>query len=74
MAAAYEAMAIALAQDPARMAALRAKLDRQRRVAPAFDTERFCRHLEDAVATMHDRAQRGLPPEAFAVPARPRRA
>jgi len=70
---AYEALAIALAKDSARMAALRAKLDVQRRVAPAFDTERFCRHLEDAVAMMHDRAQRGLPPEAFAVPPRPPR-
>lgn len=67
----YEAMAIALARDPARMTALREKLTRQLRTAPAFDTERFCRHFEDAVAAMHDRAQRGLPPEAFAVPARP---
>ena len=70
----YEAMAVALARDPSRLAALRARLAARIRTAPAFDTEGFCRHLEDAIATMHDRAQRGLPPQSFVVPRRPSRA
>jgi hypothetical protein len=34
-----------------------------------FDTGRFCRHLERAYERMHERAQRGLAPEGFAVAA-----
>ena len=64
---------IAIAQDPARQAALRETLAARRRASPVFDTERFCRHLEDAFAIMHDRAQRGLKPESFTVPRRPPR-
>ena len=72
--AAFEATAIALARDPARLAALRETLAVQRRASPAFDTERYCRHLEDAFSAMHERARRGLPPRSFAVTRRPPRA
>lgn len=68
---AFEAMAIDLARNPDRLAALRDKLAVQRRTSPVFDTERYCRHLEDAFATMHDRAMRGLKPASFTVPRRP---
>jgi len=45
-AADYEALALALARDPARLAALRAKLAAARYTAPLFDTPRFTRDLE----------------------------
>ena len=70
----YEALALALARDPARLAALRTKLGRNRDVFPLFDTARFTRHLEAAYTTMWERAQRGEPPQSFTVPAADRAA
>jgi protein O-GlcNAc transferase len=63
----YEALALELAQDKDRLAALRAKLARNRSVFPLFDTARFRRHIESAFVTMWERAQRGEQPAAFAV-------
>lgn len=51
-AAEYEALALGLARDPARLAALRDKLVRGRVTAPLFDTPAFTRHLETAYKTM----------------------
>ena len=65
----YEALASALARDPARLAAIRAKLLRNRDTEPMFDTARFTRDLESAYTTMWKRQQAGLAPESFAVPA-----
>ncbi len=65
--AAYEALALKLALEPDRLAAVKAKLAAQRTVWPLFDSNRFRLHLESAFVTMHERQQRGLPPEAFAV-------
>lgn len=48
----YEALALALARDPARLATLRARLAATRETAPLFDTPRYTRHLEDAYHTM----------------------
>lgn len=42
----YEAMAVALARDPEKLAALRAKLAANRASAPLFDTPRFARDIE----------------------------
>lgn len=64
----YEALALALARDPARLAALRAKLAAGRGTAPLFDTRRFTRDLETAYTMAVQRSRRGLPPEGFAVP------
>jgi len=61
----YEALALRLARDPARVAALKAKLESGS--SPLFDTARFTRHIEAAFATMCERARRGQPPESFAV-------
>ena len=63
----YERMAIELANNPARLAAIRSKLARNRDTEPLFDTRRFTRHLEAAYATMWERHQAGLPPAHFAV-------
>jgi protein O-GlcNAc transferase len=42
----YEAMAVALARDPERLAALKTKLAANRATAPLFDTPRFARDIE----------------------------
>jgi predicted O-linked N-acetylglucosamine transferase (SPINDLY family) len=42
----YEALALALVRDEARLAAIRAKLLRNRDTCPLFDTERYTRDLE----------------------------
>ena len=63
----YEATAHALAREPARLAALRARLERDRDTCALFDTARFCRGLEAAYVVMHERGLRGEAPEAFAV-------
>jgi predicted O-linked N-acetylglucosamine transferase (SPINDLY family) len=62
----YEALALRLAADAS---AHKAALAQRREAQPLFDSERFCRHLESAYATMQERAQRGDPPAAFAVSA-----
>jgi predicted O-linked N-acetylglucosamine transferase (SPINDLY family) len=44
----YEALALRLAGDPAALAAVRAKLQRNRQTSPLFDTARYVRNLETA--------------------------
>ncbi|HUD28614.1 MAG TPA: tetratricopeptide repeat protein [Novosphingobium sp.] len=63
----YAALALQLAQDPERMAALRARLAANRATCPLFDTAGYTRRVEDALAEMHRRAVAGLPPEHFDV-------
>jgi predicted O-linked N-acetylglucosamine transferase (SPINDLY family) len=65
--AAQEAAAIALARDPERLAAIRARLAAALPTTPLFDTPRYARNLERALRAMHERAVSGAPPEAFAV-------
>ena len=48
----YENLALALARDPARLAALRDKLAANRATAPLFDTPRLARDLEAAYQRM----------------------
>jgi predicted O-linked N-acetylglucosamine transferase (SPINDLY family) len=66
--AAYEQLAIELANDPARLAALRAKLARDRLTTPLYDTEQYTRDLETAYAAMMERHMAGLPPDHVRVP------
>ncbi|MEP7030468.1 MAG: tetratricopeptide repeat protein [Pseudolabrys sp.] len=66
---AYEALALALARDPQRLAELKAKLARNRDSYPLFDTARFTRNLEAAYVTMWQKYQRGEPPASFEVKA-----
>lgn len=65
--AAYEAMALRLAQEPATLAAVRQRLDRHRLDHPPFDTAELTRHVEAAYSAMHARWARGESPAAFAV-------
>jgi predicted O-linked N-acetylglucosamine transferase (SPINDLY family) len=63
----YEALALDLARNPDRLAAIKAKLAGNRRTFPLFDSARFTRHLEAAFTAMRERAERGEPPAAFAI-------
>lgn len=60
--ATYEALALGLARDPARLAALRTKLAANRLTTPLFDTTLFARGLEEAFRRMVDRARAGEGP------------
>jgi predicted O-linked N-acetylglucosamine transferase (SPINDLY family) len=63
----YEQIALALALDPGRLAAIKTRLRHNRDTAPLFDTTRFTRDLETAYETMWERQQAGLPPSGFSV-------
>jgi len=63
----YEALALKLAREPSFLAAIKAKLARNRDCYPLFDTARFARHIEAAYSAMWQRYQRGEAPKAFAV-------
>jgi protein O-GlcNAc transferase len=65
----YEATARSLALEPVRLVALRARLLRNRDTHPLFDTARYCKHLESAYASVHERSERGEAPASIRVPA-----
>jgi predicted O-linked N-acetylglucosamine transferase (SPINDLY family) len=60
---AYEQLAIELAKNPARLAALKAKLARNRLATPLFDTAMFTRNIEAAYTAMMERHRAGLSPD-----------
>ena len=64
----YEALALALARDPDRLAAIRRRLCETRLTVPLFDSLRFTRHLERAYEIMAEIQDSGQPPRPFAVP------
>ncbi|MBF0461441.1 MAG: tetratricopeptide repeat protein [Magnetococcales bacterium] len=59
----YESLALELAHDPARLAALRHRLQANLATAPLFDSPRFTRSLEAAYELMWSRFQAGLAPD-----------
>jgi len=63
----YEKLALELARDPARLAAIKERLAYSRKNSPVFNTRRFTRHLESAYRTMYERHWRGEPCASFAV-------
>jgi predicted O-linked N-acetylglucosamine transferase (SPINDLY family) len=63
----YQALALKLAREPSFLAAIKAKLARNRSTHPLFDTARFTRHLEASYITMWERYQQGERPRAFAI-------
>ncbi len=64
----YEDMAVRLAEDPSRLAAIRRKISHNRAGNPLFDTRSFTGHLEAAYATILERYRAGLPTEHVVVP------
>ena len=66
---AYEALALQLATSEPECQALRARLARNRSIAPLFDTDRYRRNLEAAFEEMVRRARQGLPPSLIEVTA-----
>ncbi|HWX89889.1 MAG TPA: hypothetical protein VNY75_06260, partial [Rhizomicrobium sp.] len=65
----YEVLALALARDPARLAALRARLAANRRSSPLYDTDRFRVSLEAAYLRMVEISRNNGSPESFTVSA-----
>ena len=63
----YEALAIALVQEPERLRRIRDKLARNRLTYPLFDTARFTRHLEAAFEQMWRMHRQGEAPCHFVV-------
>ncbi len=59
---AYVSLAAALASDSLRLAALRHRLEEQRRIRPLFDTRRFVGDLETALLAAWRRLSANLPP------------
>jgi predicted O-linked N-acetylglucosamine transferase (SPINDLY family) len=59
----YEDLAVALAVEPTRLAALRRRLAENRLTTPLFDIRTFTRDLEGAYAAIHARYRAGLAPE-----------
>lgn len=60
--AAYEALAISLAEQPQTLAAIRTKLAANRLTTPLFDTALFTRDLEALYQRLYSHQQNGLPP------------
>ncbi|MBC7437927.1 MAG: tetratricopeptide repeat protein [Bdellovibrionales bacterium] len=65
--AAYEALALALAADTARLAGIKARLAQGRSTCLLFDTRSFAAHFETALASMWLRHQEGRAPDHFSV-------
>ncbi|HEX3756382.1 MAG TPA: hypothetical protein VHV26_15030 [Rhizomicrobium sp.] len=65
----YEALAMTLARDPARLADVRARLAANRPTSPLFDTDLFRRHIEWAYLQMVEIARASEAPRSFTVPA-----
>ncbi len=63
----YERLALNLATDPDRLAALRQRLEYNRSAMPLFDSERFTRHIEAAFGSAYDRFRNGLAPDHIEV-------
>ena len=59
----YEATAIELATNPAKLKEIKDKLERNRLTTALFDTPRFTKHIEDAYTQMYERYQADLPPD-----------
>lgn len=63
----YEALALDLARDPARLSALRDRLAQKKLETPLFDISRFVTHIERAYETMWRNWQDGKPATGFSV-------
>ncbi|CAM8623907.1 Spy Predicted O-linked N-acetylglucosamine transferase, SPINDLY family [Burkholderiales bacterium] len=57
----YEALAVALASNPEKLANIKAMLTNNRLKKPLFDTPSFTKHIESAYQEAYERYQNGLP-------------
>jgi predicted O-linked N-acetylglucosamine transferase (SPINDLY family) len=64
----YEDLAVALAVDAQRLAAIKHKVAANRLTTPLFDTRRFAEHLETGYTKILETYYAGLPPEHTHVP------
>ncbi len=64
---AYEALAVDLARDAARLSAIRQQLSQNLSAAPLFDTAAFTRGIEGLYARMHERRAKGMRPDHLSV-------
>lgn len=63
----YEELAVELAGNPEKLAAIRRKLAANRLTTPLFDTELYARHLDAAYMAMFERYEAGVAPEHIAL-------
>jgi predicted O-linked N-acetylglucosamine transferase (SPINDLY family) len=63
----YEQLALELAENPRKLAELKATLQKRKARAPLFDTETFARHIEDAYWRAYERYCDGLAPDIIEV-------
>jgi predicted O-linked N-acetylglucosamine transferase (SPINDLY family) len=63
----YEALAVELARDPAKLQAIKRKLETNLKTTPLYDTATYARHLESAYLQMHERRLKGLAPDHLAI-------
>jgi len=63
----YEQMAMYLARQPEKLAAIKQKLADNRLTKPLFDTTLFTKHIEAAYEAMYERYQAYLPPDHIVV-------
>jgi protein O-GlcNAc transferase len=64
----YEELAIELATNPKKLAAIKQKLSQNRLTEPLFNTQLFTHHVEAAYTAIYERYQVGLPPDNIYVP------
>jgi predicted O-linked N-acetylglucosamine transferase (SPINDLY family) len=57
----YEALAVELAKNPAKLKVIKGKLEKNRLTTPLFDTTVFAKHIETAYTKMYERYQADLP-------------
>jgi len=62
----YEALAVALARDPGRLAELRRRLADQRLRSPLFDVRRFVKQLESGYTRVYEHYLEDRLPEDMA--------
>jgi tetratricopeptide (TPR) repeat protein len=62
-----EELAVTLARDPQRMAAIKQRLAANLPAAPLFDSRRHVAALEAAYVRMYQRQANGLPPADFTI-------
>jgi len=61
----YEALAIDLGNNPAKLRNLKERLKKNTSTTPLFNTQLFTKNIEAAYSKMYDRYQADLPPEHF---------